>query len=89
MSAATNLQLVSEDDDLAALRREAKNLRDALADSERQREFIENTLKNVTHHIVKLHEQFGERLTMMSLAHEARCQQIERRLSFVEGRTPV
>ena len=65
MSAATNLQLVSEDDDLAALRREAKNLRDALADSERQKEFIENTLRNVTHHIVKRHEQFSERQSQM------------------------
>jgi chromosome segregation ATPase len=80
---STALKLVSEDDELEALRREAKALRDALRDKEKSYDFIEGVTQNLSRHIVALHEQFSERLTMLTLHHESRCQQIEKRLAEV------
>lgn len=79
----TALKLVPEDDEMERLRSEAKQLRDALRDKDKAYDFIEGVCQNLTHHIVKLHEQFDERLTMLTMKHEARCQQIEKRTTEV------
>lgn len=68
---------------LMALEQEAKELRAKLRDSEGQRLFLEGALQNMSRHIVALHAQFDERLTMLTLKHEARCQEIERKVAEV------
>ena len=64
---------------------EAKALRAALRDSEGQRHFIENVCQNLSRQLVTLHENFDERLTMLTMKHEARCQEIEKRLGEIGG----
>lgn len=56
MSTALKLE---KPDEMEALRAEAAATRQALRQKEQRVEFLENCLQNMTHQIVKVHEQYG------------------------------